>query len=218
MRAFLSLVLAVSFFGALALFFEEAFPEWGQKQNQKRKERSNCILKDDHVFFPKGYYFRYGFMKGKRQLPYDLIEEIRVNTQPITAKVDGNELIFLKGLKREEVVSKAEQKNIPIKCPIDNWSLICDEFLDTEFTPEQQERTLSILEQNSISRAEVNKIRKRLRWRMLLRTYVSWEWVYYGQHDVLSELFPLTKKKYWWAMEIALRGGKSLEDIQRNIA
>lgn len=40
---------------------------------------------------------------------------------------------------------------------------------------------------------------------MLLRTYASWEWVYYGHYDVLNEFRPLNEREYWWTMEIALK-------------
>ncbi len=36
--------------------------------------------------------------------------------------------------------------------------------------------------------------------------YTTIEWVYYGQYDLLKQLTPMTEQKYWWTMEIALRG------------
>ena len=43
---------------------------------------------------------------------------------------------------------------------------------------------------------------------------IVWEWVYLGLFDYLDWTF-LTKKKYWWAMELALRNFKNTitEDI-----
>ncbi|MBN1250792.1 MAG: hypothetical protein JXR51_00825 [Bacteroidales bacterium] len=40
---------------------------------------------------------------------------------------------------------------------------------------------------------------------MLLWTAVSWEWIYYGQYDVLKQIGYLNENKYWWTMDIALK-------------
>jgi len=176
--------------------------------DHKRKNRANkrnCIIDNDHFFFPTGYYFKHGFLKNKNKLAFSCIDEFRVNTVPISAKINGNELIFLIGIKEEDLPALAQKENIPIKSPQDNWSLLCENFLDTDSTKEEKASTIELLVNGGISEKEISSIRKRLSFRMLLRPYFSWEWIYYGQYDVLIELFPLNKYKYYWTMDVALR-------------
>ncbi|MEM6801097.1 MAG: hypothetical protein AAF696_06810 [Bacteroidota bacterium] len=172
---------------------------------EKRKNAANCQIQADGFYFPKGYYFKQGMLKRQKSLPFHQIREIRVNTHPITAITHSKEVIFLKGLKREDIYDWENKQQIPLIAPQDNWALICDEFLDTEYSPEEQARTLERLAEKGIGEAEVAQIRKRLKTRMLIRTYVSWEWMYYGQFEVLTELWPLNQKKYKWTMDVALR-------------
>lgn len=101
-----------------------------------------------------------------------------------------------------------KKSNISLTTPVDNWSLLCDEFLDTEFSETQKENVIQLLKENGIDKDEVYQIRKRISSRMLFRTFFSWEWIYYGQFDVLKQLWPMSYKKYWWTMEIALRNKK----------
>ena len=95
------------------------------------------------------------------------------------------------------------------KSPVDTWSLICDEFLDTEHNDDDKRITIETLKETGISERETEEIRKRISLKMLAYTYISMEWVYYGQYDVLIQLFPLSEEKYWWTMQIALRNEKT---------
>jgi len=193
--------------GSLVFIFQDQWMNWMDKQKEKRIESSNCQIQSAGFYFPKGYPFKQGLLKKQRELPFHKIKEIRINTFPPTAVTDGNEVIFLIGLKREAIEKIAFEQQLKLIEPLDIWSLICDEFLDTEFSEEEKEKSMELLERHGISRAELSQIKKRIRTRMLLRTSVSWEWMYYGQYDVLHELWPLTEKKYWWTMDIALRNG-----------
>ncbi len=93
---------------------------------------------------------------------------------------------------------KAKKRN-------DNWSLLCEEFLDTELSEAEQLANIETLEKAGIPKHEQLAIKKRLKFRFLITTMATWEWIYYGQYDVLSELWPLTQEKYWWTMDVALR-------------
>lgn len=178
------------------------------QKNKNRIESTNCIVAEDHIYFPKGYYFKYGYLKDKKKLPFSVINEIRINTRPVTAKINTNEIIFLQGLDKKQCIEIKEKSNISLTTPVDNWSLLCDEFLDTEFSETQKENVIQLLKENGIDKDEVYQIRKRISSRMLFRTFFSWEWIYYGQFDVLKQLWPMSYKKYWWTMEIALRNKK----------
>ncbi|PKV50033.1 hypothetical protein ATE84_2079 [Aquimarina sp. MAR_2010_214] len=178
------------------------------QKNKNKNKSADCVVAEDHIYFPKGYCFKYGFLKNKKKLPFSIIDEIRTNTFPVTAKINTNEIIFLQGLDEKKCIEIKEKSNISLTTPVDNWSLLCDEFLDTECSNEQQEDVIQLLMENGINRDEVNGIRKRISSRMLILTFFSWEWMYYGQFDVLKQLWPLNQKKYWWTMEIALRSKK----------
>lgn len=195
--------------GGIFFVFEKNVVNWIDKRRKKKIEDSNCIIEDDYFYFPKGYYFKYGFLKDQKKLPFINVNEIRTNTFPISAKINGNEIVFLRGLKKTDLDNFMSKTDIPLVKPQDNWALICEEFLDTEFEEERKEITLILLEQSGIERIESRQIRKRLKIRMLLRTVAFWEWIYYGQYDVLIELWPLNEKKYWWTMDIALRNKNS---------
>ncbi|UTW66314.1 hypothetical protein KFE94_16940 [bacterium SCSIO 12643] len=188
---------------ALVFTFQNKLDQWTEQRIKAIREETYCIIKHDHIYFPKGYYFKQGFLKSRKDLPFDEIEEIRLNTIPITAKIKHNEIIFLKGLSNEDIMSSVlKEKEADFQ---DHWALICEEFLDTELEEEEQERIQNRLTAHGFSIEEIKRIKDRIRLRMLIRTYASWEWVYYGQFDVLSELWPLSAKKYWWTMDIALR-------------
>lgn len=202
----------VLFFGgcALVLVFQDQIRTWSETQGQKQIKKKHCQIKHDCFYFPKHYIFRHGFLKGKKKLSFDLVEEIRINTWPISAKINNNELIFLFGLSKEEVIAVASEKGLSIVEPQDNWSLLLEKFLDTEFDEEEKQQTLSRLEAAGIDKSEVEKIRKRFQNRMLLTTLFSMEWIYYGQFDALRQIWPLTEQKYWWTMKLALKENRAI--------
>jgi len=198
-------VSGVVLFSLATLFFvfQDRWDKWSDQKIKKNRESSHCILENDRICFPKGYYFKYGFLKSRKDLPFNVIEEVRLNTIPIAARIKGNELIFLKGLKDKDILGSTLKNKI--SKPQDHWALICEEFLDTELDIQQQEFIQNSLDTYGFSRSEINRIKDRIRLRMLIRTYISWEWLYYGQYDVLNELWPLNEEKYWWTMDIALQ-------------
>lgn len=127
------------------------------------------------------------------------------------AKINGNEIIFLPGLQERDLDIIRSSSKIPVTRPTDIWELICEDVLDTSFSTEMEEETFDVLEKSGVDRTEVKQIRKRLRIRMLARAYATLEWQYYGQSEVLEDLWPLTEKKYWWSMDVALGNGKRVQ-------
>jgi len=176
---------------------------------EEDRQAGFCYFGPEVILFPKGYYFNHGYLKNKNELSYASIDEIRINTHPVSAKINGNEIVFLCGAEREDCEKMATAQNIPTTEPTDNWSLICDEFLDVELNQDYVERIMAELIKAGISEEETKAIRKTIRWRMEAKTYFSWEWIYYGQFDVLEVLYPLRENKYWWTMEIALRDSEN---------
>ena len=187
----------------LALFHEQIL-----KLAKPYHKRHNCTITGEGFLFPNGYPFQYGYMHKRKLLDYIYIDEIRISTYPPTAIVNGNETIFLLGITKEDIEANSEMLLAPITKTQDNWELLCNEFLDTEFDEEWKNIDIKRLAEVGIHEEEVKAIRSKIKSRMMLRTWHTWEWVYYGQYDVLDSLRPLNKKKYWWTMDIALRQAK----------
>ena len=114
----------------------------------------------------------------------------------------------------------ANNNSIEIVSVVDVWWDILEEFLDTQFSDEAQEKTLLHLEKQGVSRYTCESLRKRLEKTMLSYNIDSclWEWIYLGLYDVLSacsgELVALEYKLeekefaefYKLAMDIANKG------------
>ena len=198
-----SLVGGAFLFGTCALLF--LFQPQLEAFKQRSMAEALCRITDQGFAFDRGYGFPFGAMKGRKLLPFAEVQEIRLNTFPPTALVNGNELIFLIGLKRDAVKAAAERIGVATSEPLDIWELIAEEFLDTEFNEEEKLRTLQRLSDAGVPIEEVLAIRKKLQRRMLLWTYHSLEWIYCGHYDVLANRWPMSRKTYWWTMELALR-------------
>lgn len=181
--------------------FEERLSKW----TKERAKAGYCVFESDRIVFPKGYQFRKGHLKNKKELFYTEINEFWLNTHPMSVLVNENELIFLVGAHRDDCAGIAEREEIPVVERTDVWSLICDEFLDTEFEEDYKDRSNEQLAAKGFSEEEIAQIKSKIRTRMMAQTLISWEWQYYGQYDVLTQLQPVTDERYWWTMEIALR-------------
>ena len=109
----------------------------------------------------------------------------------------------------------AKENEIALIDYVDVWSLILEEFLDTEIDEEANNRIFSILAQCRIEKEETQKIRLELKEMMLDYNFASglWEWANLGMNDLLnackgtlnrnirmtSEYF---EKYYWEVMRI----------------
>lgn len=187
----------------MLILFEKRWSRYFNIWIVKKRASIHCQIKKDHFYFPKGYYFKHSSLKKAKHLPFAIINEVRTNTHPPTVVIHSNEVIFLHGLTKEHLPPL--KNRIPFTQPQDHWALICHAFLDTEHSEESKQFYLNQLASSGISETEVRKTRKKIEVQMLIRTSVTWEWLYYGQWDVMHELWPMTKNKYWWTMELALR-------------
>jgi hypothetical protein len=160
-------------------------------------------FESDRIHFPKGYFFKQSEVHLIKEIRCKDIAEINPNTFPPSLVYQNNEVIFLKPKLKEELLSFAKQHNNPIIERFDIWEHVNRCYLDTEFEAEDTLASLKLLSKNGISEIELKTIRKKIAKTMFLNTFI-WEWVYLGLFDYLNWTF-LTKKKYWWAMEISLR-------------
>ena len=157
----------------------------------------------------------YPFPRGGRpsRIPARALSEVCVGWSPPTVRTHEGEYLFVPATHARELADFASQYTVPFLRRVDVWSLVLEEFLDTGFTPEQQEATLRRLEETGVSRAETRAMRERVADRMLAFTAITWEWVHYGLYDVLSVMKSSTffldrsfPRFYEEAMRLAERG------------
>ena len=73
-----------------------------------------------------------------------------------------------------------ENTQLSVVRRIDVWDLLLEPFLDTEFTPEQQEQTLTTLKRIGIPRTDVMRIRRSVQGAVLAYNFFLWNWVHLG--------------------------------------
>ncbi len=163
------------------------------------------------ILFPHGYFFKQSPVHKTKKIDRDQISEINLNTYPPSLVYHHNEIIFLRDESKEELEIFAKNNSIPVVDRFDIWEHINRPFLDTEF--EEYEKSMSIqqLDENGISKSELNRIRIKAGKTMCIN-FLVWEWIYLGLFDYLSWTW-LYKKKYWWAMDVGLRNYKNKSNI-----
>ena len=201
----------VLFILCLALFALTIYSVWFYRYSKKPKPPSKEDLKvefeNNQIIFPKGYYYKYSNVRLNKILKVENINEINLNTSPPSFVLNENEVIFIPYKLKDKLEEFGRTNQIPIENRFDIWSAINEPFLDTEFDDEYTNRNLKNLIKNGVPKEEVEQIRKKIRFTMLSSNSVVWEWINLSQFDYLNWTW-LTKKKYWWSMEIALRNYK----------
>ncbi|WP_394750361.1 hypothetical protein [Spongiimicrobium salis] len=160
-------------------------------------------IKDREIRFPKGYFFSCSPIHLIRHIAAEDIAEINLSIHPPALIYQKKEFIFISSELKTALEHFAKRNRIPLVDRFDIWEHLNHTFLDTEFDQEEKQNTQKLLSENGISTLELRRIRKRIGRTMWLNALV-WEWTYLGLFDYLKWTF-LTPKKYWWAMEIALR-------------
>ena len=174
---------------------------------KRRIEKVEIIIKRNKIVFPNGYFFKQSSVNQTKKIETKDITEINLNTYPPSLVFKSREIIFLKQELKKEIEQFARQNKVPIINRLDIWEHINRPYLDTEFEKDEKIESIRLLSENGISKLELNKIRKKVVKTMFLN-FLAWEWTYLGLFDYLNWTF-LTKKKYWWAMEIGLRNYKT---------
>ncbi len=162
---------------------------------------------DNTILFPNGYHFRHSSIYKERMVPAHRINEVMLNTYPQSIVIDDREVIFMDGERNDSLSNFAKRNKIPVSCRVDIWSYILEPFLDTELEADEQVRIIEVLAENGILSDEAEAIRSGCKLSMLLNTYFTMEWVYYGHYHYLKQT-TISEKKYWESMEVALRNYK----------
>ncbi|KAF0247408.1 MAG: hypothetical protein FD167_3191 [bacterium] len=176
-------------------------------------------------FRPEGIFFQEYMFSAASVYPsglisYTYIQEVLLVASPPEIRTKNGEILFVSAELKKELEEVALANQIPLVSRVDVWSYILDPFLDTEFTSEQEEATLKLLEENNISSLECQQIRNFVGQAMLAYNFTSglWEWAHLGLCDVLAALsgnlsghrHKLSetdfKNFYYQAIEIANRG------------
>ncbi|KAA3624002.1 MAG: hypothetical protein DWQ02_23755 [Bacteroidetes bacterium] len=201
----------VGFLICLGFTVISIFTLWYQKNNKQIKPITPDDLKVEFskqgITFPKGYYFKYSSIKSKSKISNSVVKEINLNTSPLSFVINNNEVIFIPHKFREKLERFGNENNIPTSERFDIWSAINEPFLDTDFSETEKENNIKALIKNGLNENEIKEIRQKIKFTMISSNYVVWEWMNLSQFDYLNWTW-LTKKKYWWSMEIALRNYK----------
>lgn len=174
--------------------------------------------KDDQLIF-EDYPFSCASIYKSLRLSAKDIESILPTRAPPEVWLNSGEIVFVSAESKEDLISFADQFSIRLEDRLDVWSLLTEECLDTEFSPEEQKRTLDLLAECGIPNAETSRIRSRIGKRLLAANSLWWEWIHLGQYDMLtanqgvfSVLTKRFKKLYWDSMEIARRSKPTVFD------
>jgi hypothetical protein len=143
---------------------------------------------------------------GPSRLPARAISEVCVGWAPPALRTIEGEFVFVPAPRVRLLADFATRHGIPFVRREDVWALVLEVFLDTEFGPENDARTLRRLGELGIDREEVERIRGRVRAPMMALTAWTWEWVHYGLFDVLEVMRPFDPEFYRHAMALADRG------------
>jgi hypothetical protein len=144
------------------------------------------------------------------------IRDVDPTAGPLEIRTRHGETLFVSAEQSDSFQDWIVKVQLPIVRRVDVWHLILEPFIDTEFTTEEQERTLLALGSLGIPRNEVTRIRCSVEHAMLAYNSIFWDWVHLGLYDVLTAMnwlsisHRLFRKRYddfyWSAMELADRG------------
>lgn len=113
------------------------------------------------------------------------------------------------------VQSFCDFHNIPLTKRDDVWGDLLEPYVDTEFSPEHQERTKNRLKENGFSEVEVTHIREKVGSKVLKYNSIVWDWVHLSYGDLFRahEYTPedVDHNFLSWASEIASRGWRKLD-------
>jgi len=147
---------------------------------------SAVVFTDVGVRFPV-YPFPPARIPADRTVPWADIEACALGWPPELWTHQGD-VLFVSAVERDALVAAMRERGVPVANRVDIWSFLLDPFLDTEIGPEEEERTLALLERTGVSRAEADMWRARVGSIMYAYNFgtMLWEWVHLGLYDLLS--------------------------------
>lgn len=143
------------------------------------------IVYKNHIHFTS-YPFAVASVTHNPDVYADDILEIHSSSAPPEIVTKKQEILFISAQFRDEVKLFAQYNRIRDIARTDVWSLVNEPFLDTEFSPEEQWKTLEELAAAGFDRQEVEQIRATIKDKMQGYNAFHWEWVHLGHMDVLA--------------------------------
>lgn len=147
-------------------------------------------------------------------IPASEVAELRLNRAPLELVLRDGRIGFVSAVRRRDLAIFGRLHGIPVVERDDVWSLLTEDFLDTERGDEVAARTLDRLESNGISRPEAHAIRRFIASAMTRRTTWTWEWVHYGLWDLI-EARPLKILPPWGEDAVYLPRDRSVAELRR---
>jgi len=181
---------------------------------------SSGILISQYPFPPASIY-------PHGRIECSAIRDVDPSAGPLEIRTRNGETLFVSAEQSYVFHDWITNSQLPVVRRVDAWALILEPFLDTEFTPEQQEQTLAALGDIGIPRTDAMRIRRSVERAMLAYNFVHWDWVHLGLFDVLTATrqgpswlalsHRLFRKRYndfyWSAMEMADRGRNVIAEM-----
>lgn len=158
----------------------------------------------------EAYPFRFGALEHSSTLMYSELRSVRLGSAPPALILRQGEIIFIGAQVRDPLTAWAERHGLgKIDLP-DSWSLLCEPFVDTQYTPAQARRDSERLGLLGFAEDEIAAIRSRVAPFMLAYNATLWDWANLGHYDLLLAYAAhgpgLDRDFYDWSMRIALRG------------
>ena len=132
------------------------------------------------------YPFSAASVKQGSRITPDMIAKVRLLRWPPEIVLTSGEILFVDYNDRVFLEYFAKQHAIPTAHEVDVWSHICEPFLDTEFSEQEQHATSETLGACGFMSVEVEDIRNRIGSAMNFHNAIAWECMHLGQFEVLQ--------------------------------
>lgn len=172
----------------------------------------SIIFQKNHLEFQAYEFPVASVWQSNRLLAENICEIHLTHRAPPEIVTKQGEILFVSTTQRSYLRLFAKVNNIPDVYTLDVWSLLLEPYLDTEFSEEEQQSTIQILNKSGFTNEEINAIRDKVKGNVLNYNALIWEWVHLGHYD-LFQAYNLpsiatneVQKFYTWANQIALRG------------
>ena len=162
---------------------------------------------DTEIVFKEGYFFKNSSIYKSNRLLASSINELCFpycsNTYFI---VNENEVIFVDNFyykNKEQLIHFANSNNIPITYRYDTWKVYFRINEDKYFK-------WYLFRDCKINRSDINQMRRKV----ICIGVNDWDEGDEHKQMLINRIF-LSKKFYWWSMEIALKGWKNSTEIEK---
>lgn len=159
----------------------------------------------------KKYPFEPSIVYVEKIIKASEINSICYDSFPPMIRIN-DEVIFITREYMNDLKEFTKVNNLKTFKETNNWNMLLEPYLDTEYTKECDIRMTKLLNENGITTKEINKIRNEVEKQMYKYNFdtMLWDWCNLGLNDVLCAMRVKYNKKnyqdfYKRAMEIELR-------------